>query len=56
VIERGATRQWGKLAGERAAIEAMLADLHQRESALKADRTAMTNREERQLPTFAKAS
>jgi hypothetical protein len=49
-------RQRGKLAGERAAIEAQLADLHQHESTLKPARAATINHGERQLSTFARAS
>jgi hypothetical protein len=38
------------------AIEARLADLHQCESALEADRSMAIDHAERQLPSFAKAS
>jgi hypothetical protein len=52
----GATQQQGKLASKRATVEAQLAKLHQRKSTLKAERAAAINREERQLPTFSRAS
>jgi hypothetical protein len=55
-IECGATQQQGKLASKRATVEAQLAKLHQRKSTLKAERAAVINREERQLPTFSRAS
>jgi hypothetical protein len=55
-FKRGAARPWGKIAGKRAAVEARLADLHQRESALGVDPAATADREGWQLPTFAKAS
>jgi hypothetical protein len=38
------------------AVEARLADVHQCESKLEADQVATPNHEERQLPTFARAS
>jgi hypothetical protein len=45
-----------KIDGKRAAIEARLADLHQRESALRADWVLTIDQEGRWLPTFARAS
>jgi hypothetical protein len=42
--------------GERAAIEARLADLHQCESILDANQVTTTNCEGQQLPSFTKAS
>jgi hypothetical protein len=45
-----------KIDGKRAAIEARLADLHQRESALRVDWVMTIDQEGWWLPTFARAS
>jgi hypothetical protein len=55
-MECEATQQQGELADERAAVMVRLADLHQRESALKAGQAMMIDHAERELPTFIRAS
>jgi hypothetical protein len=47
---------WGELAGEQAAVKARLVDLHQRESTVEAGQATAFCQEERQLPTFTRAS
>jgi hypothetical protein len=42
-VKRRATQGWGKLAGQRAAIEAQLAELHHRKSTLKAEQAVPIN-------------
>jgi hypothetical protein len=55
-IERGAAWRQGEITDKQATVEARLADLHQCESTLGANRAETTDREGRQLPTFARAS
>jgi hypothetical protein len=55
-IKREAIQQRGELIDERTAVEARLADLHQRELALEAGRTVAVKPAELQLPSFASAS
>jgi hypothetical protein len=55
-IEREAAQRWGELTDGEVAIEARLVDLHQCELTLEAGWIAATERAERQLPTFARAS
>jgi hypothetical protein len=55
-IKREAIQQRGELIDERTAVEARLADLHQRELALEAGRTVAVKPTELQLPSFASAS
>jgi uncharacterized protein YecE (DUF72 family) len=44
------------VAGEQVTVEPLLVELHQRKSALKVERAVAINHEERQHPTFTKAS
>jgi hypothetical protein len=55
-IERETTQRRGKLVDEWAAVEARLANLHQRESALEVGQATAIDYAERQLATFTRAS
>jgi hypothetical protein len=55
-VEHRAVQQRGKLTGKRATVEAQLAKLHHRRSALEIEQAVMTTREEVLRPTFASAS